>query len=690
MSVRWALGPGAVAAGRDMGPVTIMVGGGADDPLVAALPSRPLMANLARRLDLGRFTGREGLIRDIDATITGAGCGYVVVRAEAGVGKTALAASLVWSPQRPCAYHFTWLPGGRSPERARRGLAAQLILGWQLEDQLLAPGRQFPARADDPGWFAEVLHAVAARRDALYAGQASRPPVVLVVDGLDEADSAASGRDTGIPLGLPRPEHLPEGVFVLVTSRLGITLTGLRDTATGRPITVDGEDNLADMRSFLTEAVGGEYPDPKLCSALTAGAIDPGVFVKTLAKRCGGVWIYLRYVLDEIREGTRSPADVVTLPDGLVGYYLDQIHRWRSLTDSWDTTGLPLLATAVALRRPATRADLAESAGLPDTGPVRAWLGERLRPFLDVTRDDRNRPLYAVRHQSLRDLFEPVAGTDERDEPMRDTLHEALTAAHRRITSDLLHQVRDAPITSATSGYAREHLAAHATGAGLLDQLVLDPSFLLSCDEASLLRRRAAVTTSQAHAALNAYELSADRRHPEAARWWLHVWARKNRCDELAHRCAPTDTPTVARAFWAGLSHLRLVGHDGGVTAVCAVVLPDGRTLLVSAGFDGTVRLWDPSTGDPVGDPLTGHDGWVNAVCAVVLPDGRTLLASAGFDGTVRLWDPSTGDPVGDPLTGHDGWVNAVCAVVLPGGRTLLASAGNDRSVLLWTLPSCF
>ncbi|MGI9000147.1 MAG: hypothetical protein ACR2GH_00615, partial [Pseudonocardia sp.] len=156
MSVRWALGPGAVAAGRDMGPVTIMVGGGADDPLVAALPSRPLMANLARRLDLGRFTGREGLIRDIDATITGAGCGYVVVRAEAGVGKTALAASLVWSPQRPCAYHFTWLPGGRSPERARRGLAAQLILGWQLEDQLLAPGRQFPARADDPGWFAEV------------------------------------------------------------------------------------------------------------------------------------------------------------------------------------------------------------------------------------------------------------------------------------------------------------------------------------------------------------------------------------------------------------------------------------------------------------------------------------------------------------------------------------------------------
>ena len=136
-----------------------------------------------------------------------------------------------------------------------------------------------------------------------------------------------------------------------------------------------------------------------------------------------------------------------------------------------------------------------------------------------------------------------------------------------------------------------------------------------------------------------------------------------------------------------------LTGHTDGVTAV-AIGRAGERDLIVSAGGDDilteyadiTVRVWDATTGQPIGDPLTGHTDRVTAV-AIGQAGDRDLIVSASRDATVRVWDATTGQPIGDPLTGHTDWVTAV-AIGQAGDRDLIVSASRDATVRVWDAAS--
>ena len=110
---------------------------------------------------------------------------------------------------------------------------------------------------------------------------------------------------------------------------------------------------------------------------------------------------------------------------------------------------------------------------------------------------------------------------------------------------------------------------------------------------------------------------------------------------------------------------------------------PDGK-LLATAGADGTVRLWNPATGQAVGGPLPAATGPGLAVTAVAFSRDGKLLASGDSHGTVRLWNPATGKPVGAPFPAATGPGLAVTAVAFSPDGKLLASADSDGTVRLW------
>ncbi|MBX9626938.1 MAG: serine/threonine protein kinase [Gemmataceae bacterium] len=85
-----------------------------------------------------------------------------------------------------------------------------------------------------------------------------------------------------------------------------------------------------------------------------------------------------------------------------------------------------------------------------------------------------------------------------------------------------------------------------------------------------------------------------------------------------------------------GAEVLRLEGHGRPIHAT--VLIPGGQRVL-SAGEDGTARVWDLETGREA-LRLTGHGGWV--MSAAVAADGRAAV-TGGHDRTVRLWDLGSG-----------------------------------------------
>jgi len=380
------------------------------------------------RVNLDQFVGREWLLAQVDAFLHDQDRGYFILEAQAGLGKTVFLAWLV--QERYYIHHFI----GLAPrvEAGLKNLTAQLIRVWELRPYAVSD--VLPGAAEQSYFLQNLLFEAARRRDVIKPDE----KIVLVVDALDEA-SAPEGQNR---LGLP--QVLPEGVFFIVSQRPGpVTLPQVEAPLHTFCLIADSDENQADMRRFLKQIATCS----SVAKALRSSDCTPEQFTTTLLQKCGGVWIYLHYVVEDIKRRKRSSLDLDDLPDDLTRYYARYWASWRSKSEEeWYETYLPILSTLAAAKDPVSSRELAAWAevDIPDW-LLRQLLRVRWRPFLAVIGGDRE-DYYQFYHTTLREFFEGRGEckwlpTGERE--FLEELKQATIDARRRIIESLRRDIRN-------------------------------------------------------------------------------------------------------------------------------------------------------------------------------------------------------------------------------------------------------
>jgi hypothetical protein len=112
--------------------------------------------------------------------------------------------------------------------------------------------------------------------------------------------------------------------------------------------------------------------------------------------------------------------------------------------------------------------------------------------------------------------------------------------------------------------------------------------------------------------------------------------------------------------------------------ATTAVV--DGRLVIVTKGWDHTLRVWDPVTGTQIGDPLA-DDARAHALVTTT-SDHRPVVVTGEWHegrGRLRTWDLTTGRQLGSPLV----FPERISAVAATPQGVLVVGFGNDVGAAL-------
>ena len=373
------------------------------------------------------FVGREFIFRAIEGLIDNPEfrSGYILIHGEPGIGKTSLVAELV--RQHGYVHHFNIAAQNiRSTGQFLSNVCAQIILSCGLRYSKLPP-----ELGDDSGFFSKLL--------AEAAEGPEGKPLVILVDALDESEGAGAMGANRLLL----PQILPDGVFIIVTTREVSDSELLVDSQRNIYIHDNDPQNVADVSKFIARYLAAH--EKVMGAKLDSWDIGHAEFVKILAGKSEGNFMYVVHVLDDLCSGILKPdtmADFREIPSGLRGYYR---HHWRLMKsvdeNLFERIHRPVVCSLAAAYEAVTVEQLlpwaSQISGSSLASPQIRQVITEWRQFLngEVTCDGQH--AYRIYHQSFRDFLGDEVGLEE---------------FHSNIARNALAKLSDDPLTGDRAG----------------------------------------------------------------------------------------------------------------------------------------------------------------------------------------------------------------------------------------------
>ncbi|BCY13124.1 trypsin-like peptidase domain-containing protein [Actinoplanes sp. L3-i22] len=500
----------------------------------------------------------------------------------------------------------------------------------------------------------------------------------LVLDALDEAASPGEARAVVSGIVLPLAQTCADiGAQVVVGTRRrddeGDLLRAFTDATT--IIDLDqpsyfAERDLVDYVLATLQMVGDERHDNPYARDETANSVAERI--ASLARRnflVAGLVARTHGMHDQKPVAVAELNFTPTVDAALEGY----VQRLPQVGTVGAMQALTILAYAEAPGLPVSlwRMGLEAFGTTVTDDKLISFARSSAANFLVETSGGPSTPTFRLFHQALNDAL--LRARDDRASRAED---------QRRLTRRWAAYGRSTGWTSAAR-YLLRTLPAHADQADMVDDLLVDRDYVVRAD-----LHRLVPVSSHAVSEVSARRARLLQLTPHAATAEPGVRAAMFTVTEALEDLGDDfrDMPGLPyRALWAdavpSIERAVLASHTGFVLAVCRADIGD-RTMLATAGYDCTIRLWDTAAGQTE-LLLDGHEGPIRGICAAQV-DGDLRLISASNDGTVRIWNITTGksDRI---LRGHDGIVRAVCAVNT-GQHDLVVSAGDDGTVRVWNV----